>query len=173
MRIYMTRTLFYPSVGILATASLILASSNGLVETGDTRMQESRDDTDPKDCQEFANTDSQAVEVDSEISEAKPALAWVGQPKAKFKKRELWVKKAIDANSEKADMYSLIDDFCEKHSRYKDACENLGRSLDLRNELSTHSRAGHLVWLMADPLRVRQVMKTQTSNERPHAENPQ
>ncbi|MBD5779555.1 tetratricopeptide repeat protein [Pelagicoccus sp. NFK12] len=166
-----SRTTLFAATGSMAMASLLLASPEDLVERGNALMQLSRDEMNPKYYKQAADLYSEALEIDPENSDAILGIAWVENSNHNFENGEAWAHKAIEINSELADAYSLLGDSQVEHGEYEEAFDNYQRSLDLRPDLASYSRAAHLVWLTGNRERGMKLMELAISAGAPHAEN--
>lgn len=88
MKLRTSRTVIATASGSLALASLLLASPEDLVERGNTLIQLSRDEMDPRYYEQAADVYSEALEIDPENTQAMLGLARVENSNHNFENGE-------------------------------------------------------------------------------------
>lgn len=128
------------------------------VGRGDALMQQSRESLDGRLYAQAESAYLQALALDRENEEAMVGLAWVYNSEHSFDAGKEWAGKALARNPRLAHAYALLGDAAVELGDYDDALEHYQKALDIRPDLSSYSRAAHLLWLTGDTRKARWLM---------------
>lgn len=162
-----------PSPEIERLKSLAAAKQAGAPEwiaLGDALMQRARDRT-AHDFTEAAAAYTRALACHPDHPDALAGMAWVKNSEHDFPAGKTWAERALARDPRQADAHALIGDGAVELGDYDLAFEHYQQALDSRADLSTLSRAGHLLWLTGDATRARSLMLRAIRAGGPHPEN--
>ena len=141
------------NAGIKAGAEAALC-----VERGDALMRKSRESLDGRLYAEAESAYLQALALDRENEAAMVGLAWVYNSEHSFDAGKDWAQKALARNPQLPHAHALLGDAAVELGDYDDALEHYQKALDIRPDLSTYSRAAHLLWVTGDTRKARWLM---------------
>lgn len=147
------------------------ADSQSWIQLGDALMQKSRNSPENKLYVEAEACYRKALDLEENAVDAMLGLAWVYNTRHEFEKGCRWAREAIALNPRLAQAHSLLGDAAVEHGQYKAAFEHYQQALDIRPDLSSYSRAAHLLWLTGDAQRGRWLMRKAVAAGSPHAEH--
>jgi tetratricopeptide (TPR) repeat protein len=126
---------------------------------GDTLMQRSRDRLDPSLYEPAAAAYKRALSADPQRVPAMLGLAWARNSQHDFAEGCRWAEAALAIDPDLPDAFALLGDAEVERGDYEAAFDHFQRALDLRPDLSSYSRAAHLLWLTGDADRGRELMR--------------
>ena len=141
------------------------------VERGDALMQKSREWFDGRLYAQAESAYLQALALDREHEAAMVGLAWVYNSEHSFDAGKDWAQKALARNPRLPHAHALLGDAAVELGDYEDAFEHYQKALDIRPDLSSYSRAAHLMWLTGDTRKARWLMNKAVAAGGTHAEN--
>lgn len=112
-----------------------------------------------------------ALSLDENNAEATLGLAWVCNSRHRFDQGVEWAKKTLAIDPQNEDAYALLGDAAVELGDYDQAFEYYQKCLDLRPDLSSYSRAAHLLFLTGDARKAKWLMQKAIDAGGPHAEN--
>jgi tetratricopeptide (TPR) repeat protein len=170
-----------PSIGktnapVLASGLAELAQKAGgdasaWVRAANALMQSSRDSSDPALIDKAGTAYESALTLDPKNVDAMVGIAWVYNSRHEFAEGIRWAKKAIAEGAKDHMPYSLLGDAAVELGNYEEAFEYYQTGLDRSPNLSTYSRAAHLLWLTGNELKGRMFMQKAIDSGGPHPEN--
>lgn len=141
------------------------------VNLGDALMQKSRE-TPVRGLLARAETAYQkALQHDAKNEDAMVGLAWVLNTRHDFTAGGSWAEKALALNTNLPHAHALLGDAAVELGDYDTAFDHFQKSLDLRADLSSYSRAAHLLWLTGDDRKARWLMQKAIEAGGPYPEN--
>lgn len=141
------------------------------VRFGDAVMQRSRETQESSGYLRAQSAFQRASELDPRNSEAFVGLAWVFNTVHDFAQGRLWAEKALALDPKHSRAHALLSDAAVELGDYENALEHCQAALDARPDLSSLSRAGHLVWMMGDARQGRLLMEKAIKSGADQAEN--
>lgn len=173
-----TRSLFVPVVAAIALWVVNQASANplsslsarALIQQGDALMQEARN-TLSHDFDAAEEAYRAALQLEPANSEALLGMAWVSNSNHDFPAGKVWAQKALAEEPQALEAYALLGDGAIELGAYDEAFEHYQAALDLRSDLSTYSRAAHLLWLNGEDDQAQALMRRAIKSGGPHLEN--
>ncbi len=127
------------------------------VRLGDARMQTARD-TLSHDFTAAGAAYRAALKLSPKHPDATLGMAWVRNSEHDFDAGAEWARKALELNPSSVRAHNLLGDAAMELGEYDAAFDHLQAALDIRTDLSTLSRASHLLWLTGDANRARAMM---------------
>jgi len=119
-------------------------------DLGDALMQKARETADLS-YYGLAETDyKRALARDPKSVPALDGMAWVTSDRHEFEQSKAWAGKALALDPNSQDAYGLIGDADQELGDYPAAYAHYQTMLNLRPDLSSYSRGGHLLWLTGD-----------------------
>ncbi len=116
-------------------------------DLGDALMQKARETADLS-YYRLAETDyTKALARDPNNVPALDGMAWVTSDRHEFQRSKAWAGKALARDPNSQDAYGLIGDADQELGDYAAAYAHYQRMLNLRPDLASYSRGGHLLWL--------------------------
>lgn len=146
------------------------AGARDWVALGDALMQQVRDSA-GHDFSEAGAAYSKALVMDAKSTDAMLGLAWVKNSEHLFEQGKGWAEKALAYNPRLVDAHSLLGDYALERGSYDEAYDHYQSALDLRQDLSTLSRAAMLLWQTGDPSQAQLLMKKAIDAGGPYPEN--
>lgn len=140
------------------------------VKLGNALMQEARDRV-AHDFTEAAAAYQKALALQPECIDALAGMAWVKNSEHDFPAGKQWAEKVLALDPRQADAHALIGDGAVELGNYEEAFEHYQAALDARADLSTLSRAGHLLWITGDVTQARGMMLKAIEAGGPYPEN--
>jgi len=153
------------------TFSAFSGDAASWIKTGHALMQKSRETIDPHLYDQAEKAYERALAIDADNSEALAGMAWVHNSRHEFADGMEWARKAIAAGSKDHMPHSLLGDAEMELGNYEEALEHFQNGLDRSPNLSTYSRAAHLLWLTGDAVKARLLMQKAIEAGGPHPEN--
>ncbi len=146
------------------------ASPQTWVNLGNSLMQQARN-TVGQDFAPASAAFSKALSIQPDNLDAIVGMAWVKNSEHNFTAGRQWSEKALAMDPHQVDAHSLIGDGAVELGNYDEAFDQYQVALQSRSDLSTLSRAGHLLWLTGDITRGRALMQQAIKAGGPHPEN--
>ena len=116
-------------------------------DLGDALMQKARETADLS-YYGLAETDyKKALARDPKSVPALDGMAWVTSDRHEFEQSKAWAGKALLLDPNSQDAYGLIGDADQELGDYPAAYAHYQKMLDLRPDLASYSRGGHLLWI--------------------------
>jgi tetratricopeptide (TPR) repeat protein len=140
------------------------------VKLGNALMQQARDRV-AHDFSDAAAAYGKALALEPDSIDALAGMAWVKNSEHDFAAGKRWAEKVLALDPRQADAHALIGDGAVESGDYEDAFEHYQAALDARADLSTLSRAGHLLWITGDVTRARGMMLRAIQAGGPYPEN--
>ncbi|GHC47100.1 tetratricopeptide repeat protein [Roseibacillus persicicus] len=173
-----TRSLIVPTVAAIAVWALNQASAQpqqslsarDLIRQGDALMQEARN-TLSHDFDAAEEAYRRALAIDEKNPEALVGMAWVSNSNHDFPAGKVWAQKALAEDPRALEAYALMGDGAVELGDYEEAFDHFQAALDIRGDLSTYSRAAHLLWLNGDDDQAHTLMRQAIKSGGPHLEN--
>lgn len=147
------------------------ANASAYVKLGNALMQKSRESMDGRLYEEAESAYERALALNPNHEAAMVGLAWVHNSEHDFDTGRKWAEKALTVNPALPDAYALLGDAAVELGAYDEAFEQYQRAVDLRPDLSSYSRAAHLLWLTGNASKARWLMRKAVASGGPHAEN--
>jgi tetratricopeptide (TPR) repeat protein len=154
-----------------ATARHPASGAKELADLGDRLMQQSRDRLAPALYAEAASAYLQALALDPRSTRALLGLAWVKNSRHEFAEGRRWAETALAIDPDLPDAFALLGDAEVELGDYDAAFTHYQRALDLRPDLSSYSRAAHLLWLTGQADRGIELMRRAIRSGGPAPEN--
>jgi len=117
---------------------------------GTALMQLSRQTFDESLYDEAEAAFLKAAATGPKNTEAFLGLAWTRNSLHQFEDGARWAKAALALDPDLPRAYALLGDGAVERGAYDQAFEHYQKALDLKPNLSTYSRAAHLLWLTGD-----------------------
>jgi tetratricopeptide (TPR) repeat protein len=147
------------------------ADASAWVRLGDALMQHSRESLDPALYARAERAYQRALELDPQHLQALLGLAWVHNTEHDFDSGRRFARAALEINPRLPEAHALLGDAAVEFGDYDTAFEHYQEALDLRPDLSSYSRAAHLLWLTGDTVKARWLMRKAIDSGGPHPEN--
>lgn len=147
------------------------ANASAYVKLGNALMQKSRESMDSRLYEDAESAYRKALALNPNHDAAMVGLAWVHNSEHDFDTGRRWAEKALSINPQLPDAYALLGDAAVELGAYDDAFEHYQKGLDIRPDLSSYSRAAHLLWLTGNVPRARLLMQKAIATGGQHAEN--
>jgi tetratricopeptide (TPR) repeat protein len=154
-------------------ANARLTPHNAVVwaKLGDALMQKARETADASYYTRAEKAYRQALALNPKNITALVGMAWVNGGRHEFEQSIDWAHRALALDPGNNDAYGLIGDADVEMGNYTAAYADYQKMLDLRPDLSSYSRGGHLVWLMGDSRKAILLMVKAIGTGGPYAEN--
>ncbi|MBK8039195.1 MAG: tetratricopeptide repeat protein [Verrucomicrobiaceae bacterium] len=148
-----------PAVPVTPSAASATTSSNDskeptaadFVRRGDDLMQLQRESNVSRLYDLAEKEYRAALSLDPKHVEAILGLAWVSSSRHQFAKACDYAREALAIHPKLQGAYSLLADAAVELGDYEAAFQHCQTALDLGPNLTTYSRAAHLLWLTGDP----------------------
>ncbi len=141
------------------------------VRLGDSLMQRSREQVLPAFHKRAEAAYREAARLDPKHPQALVGLAWVANTRHQFEDGRNWARQALALNAQLPEAHALLGDAAMETGNYDEAFEHYQSALDIRPNLTSYSRASHLLWLTGDSRRAKALMHKAILAGAPHAEN--
>ena len=138
---------------------------------GDALMQKVRDTGDKAFYGYAEHAYRQALSIRPANIGATIGVAWVYGGLHQFKQSVDWANKVLELDPNHPDAHGLIADAKIELGYYQTAEEHIQKMLDIRPDLSSYSRAAHLMYLTGDVQKATWLMRKAITAGGPHAEN--
>lgn len=119
-------------------------------DLGDALMQKARETADLSYYSLAESDYKKALAVDPKSVPALDGMAWVTSDRHEFEQSKAWAGKALALDPNSQDAYGLIGDADQELGDYPAAYAHYQTMLNLRPDLSSYSRGGHLLWVTGD-----------------------
>lgn len=141
------------------------------IKAGHALMQKARETDGNALFDQAENAYEKALALDAKNPEALVGMAWVHNSRHEFAEGMRWAKEAIAAGASDHMPHSLLGDAAVELGDYEAALEHYQAGMDRTPNLSTFSRAAHLLWLTGEAPRARLLMQKAIEAGGPHPEN--
>jgi len=141
------------------------------VRLGDTFMQRYRETMDSRLYGEAESAYAKALILDPNHVMAMVGMAWLNNSEHDFDAGRDWAGKALAIDPALQDAYALLGDAAVELGEYDEAFGRYQKAMDLSPDLSSYSRAAHLLWLTGDVPEAIWLMRKAIAAGGPHAEN--
>src|SRR5579872_7068704 len=138
---------------------------------GDAFVQEARETIDLSYYGRAEGAYRKAIEINPKHGDALAGLAWVNGARHEFEQSVEWANRALALQPNRADAYGLLGDAAIEMGDYDRAFEQYQKMLDLRPDISSYSRAAHLLFLTGDLRKATLLMVKAIAAGGPYAEN--
>jgi tetratricopeptide (TPR) repeat protein len=138
---------------------------------GNALMQKSREQPRPALFDRAETAFRNALSKATNHAEALVGLAWVHNTRHEFDEGIDYARQAIAADPRVPDAHALLGDAAVELGDYDEALDHYQQALDLAPNLSSYSRAAHLLWLTGDTRKARWLMQRAIAAGGPYAEN--
>lgn len=153
-----------------ASANASGATDLAWTALGNARMQEARN----KVGHDFATAEAafqKALTLRKDSTDAMLGMAWVKNSEHLFEQGRGWAEKALAIDPDLVDAHALLGDYAVELGAYDEAYDHYQAALDLRGDLSTFSRASHLLWITGDTSKAMLLMEKAIEAGGPYPEN--
>ena len=141
------------------------------VKLGNALMQRARE-TGDLDYYPHAESEFQAaLRLNPENCAAMVGMAWVHGALHEFDASIQWAGKAIEMDPKTPEAYGLLGDAAVEMGDYEAAYEHIQKMIDIRPDLSSYSRGGHLLFVTGDIKGAIGLMRKAIAAGGPFAEN--
>lgn len=147
------------------------ASSMYWVQLGDALMQKSRESLDPREVASAERAYEKALGLDPQNVQAMLGMAWVHNTEHAFDVGRRFAQDALKIDPKLPEAHALLGDAAVELGDYDAGFEHYQEALDLRPNLSSYSRAAHLLWLTGDTVKAQALMHRAIAAGGPYAEN--
>lgn len=137
---------------------------------GNASMQEARDKA-GHDFKAAEEAFLKALALKSDSTEAMLGMAWVKNSEHLFEQGRGWAEKALAFDPRLADAHALLGDYAVERGEYDLAFDHYQAAIDIRADLSTYSRAAHLLWITGDTSKAQMLMEKAIRSGGPFPEN--
>ncbi len=140
------------------------------VAKGDALMQDARN----KVSHDFTKAEScylEAIKLNPESTDAMLGMAWVKNSQHLFEQGRGWAEKALAFAPKLVDAHCLLGDYALELGSYDEAFDHYQIAIDEKPDLSTYSRAAHLLWETGDSATAQVLMEKAISAGGPFPEN--
>ena len=120
------------------------------VDLGNALMQKARETADLSYYGHAEAVFKKALALDARDADALTGMAWVTSDRHEFEASKAWAGKALALDPGDNDAYGLIGDADQEIGDYDAAYAHYQKMLDIRPDLASYSRGGHLLWLTGD-----------------------
>ena len=141
------------------------------VKLGDALMQRARETGDLCYYPRAKSAFQTALRLNPKSSVAMIGMAWVQGALHQFEASIQWADKAIAMNPDIPDAYGLLGDAAVEMGDYEAAFGHYQKMLDIRPDLSSYSRGGHLLFVTGDIQAAIELMRKAIAAGAPFSEN--
>lgn len=138
---------------------------------GDVFMQKARETFDLSYYGRAEAAYRKAIERNAIEADALAGMAWVESARHEFEQSVEWANRALAVQPKRADAYGLLGDAAVEMGDYDKAFEHYQKMLDIRPDISSYSRAAHLLFLTGDVKKATWLMTKAIAAGAPYAEN--
>ncbi len=124
--------------------------SRAWIDLGNALMQKARETADLSYYGHAEAVYRKALALDARDVPALIGMAWVTSDRHEFEQSKAWAGRALALDPRNNDAYGLIGDADQEIGDYDAAYAHYQRMLDIRPDLASYSRGGHLLWLTGD-----------------------
>lgn len=162
--------------GKLLAASLLKARTSpndakNWIQIGDAFAQLQRESEDPHYYDAAETVYSEALRLTPKSVNALAGMAWVTGGRHQFDKSIAWGNQALAIDPQCIDAFGILGDAALELGEYDMAFDNYQKMADLRPDLSSWSRAAHLLWLTGETNKAKTLMGKAIGAGAPFAEN--
>ncbi len=147
------------------------AEADNWVGLGNAWMQRSRDQFEEATLARAEAAFRQALGLDANHVGAMLGVAWVFNTQHEFDTGGQWANRVLELDPQQPDAHALLGDAAVERGDYASAFEHYQACLDLRPDLSSYSRAAHLLFLTGDVRRAQSLMRQAIAAGGPYPEN--
>lgn len=119
-------------------------------DLGNALMQKARETADLSYYGHAETVYQKALALDPKSVPALDGMAWVTSDRHEFEQSKVWAGKALAQDPGSNDAYGLLGDADQELGDYEAAYAHYQAMLNLRPDLASYSRGGHLLWLTGD-----------------------
>jgi len=123
---------------------------NNWTDLGNALMQKARETADLSYYGHAETVYRKALALDPKSVPALDGMAWVTSDRHEFEQSKVWAGRALALDPGSNDAYGLIGDADQELGDYDAAYAHYQAMLNLRPDLASYSRGGHLLWLTGD-----------------------
>lgn len=124
--------------------------SKAWIELGNALMQKARETADLSYYGHAEAVYRKALALDARDPAALTGMAWVTSDRHEFEASKVWAGKALALDPGSNDAYGLVGDADQEIGDYDAAYAHYQKMLNIRPDLASYSRGGHLLWLTGD-----------------------
>ena len=124
--------------------------AKGWIDLGNALMQKARETADLSYYGHAEAVYRKALALDAGDVAALTGLAWVTSDRHEFEQSKAWAGRALALDPANNDAYGLIGDADQEIGDYDAAYAHYQAMLNIRPDLASYSRGGHLLWLTGD-----------------------
>ncbi len=137
---------------------------------GNNEMQQARE-TQSHNFAAAEEAFQKALAIDPALIEALIGMAWVKNSEHDFEAGKEWAEKALALDPRAQDAHSLLGDHAVELGDYDEAYDHYQTALDIRPDLASYARAGHLLWVTGDSSQAQFLMEKAIAAGGPYPEN--
>lgn len=126
------------------------SDSKAWIDLGNALMQKARETADLSYYGHAEAVYRKALALDARDAPALIGMAWVTSDRHEFERSKAWAGRALTLDPRNNDAYGLIGDADQEIGDYDAAYAHYQKMLDIRPDLASYSRGGHLLWLTGD-----------------------
>ncbi len=119
-------------------------------DLGDALMQKARETADLSYYDHAETVYKKALALNPKDVPALVGMAWVTSDRHEFEQSKAWAGKALASDPRSNDAYGLLGDADQELGDYAAAYAHYQAMLNIRPDLASYSRGGHLLWLTGD-----------------------
>ena len=138
---------------------------------GDVFMQKARETFDLSYYARAEAAYRKAIDLNATQADALAGMAWVESARHEFEQSIDWANRALAVQPNRPDAYGLLGDAAVEMGDYDKAFEHYQKMLDIRPDISSYSRAAHLLFLTGDVKKATWLMMKAIAAGAPYAEN--
>ncbi len=125
-------------------------ATNNWTDLGNALMQKARETADLSYYGHAETVYRKALALDPKSVPALDGMAWVTSDRHEFEQSKAWAGRALAQDPGSNDAYGLLGDADQELGDYDAAYAHYQAMLNLRPDLASYSRGGHLLWLTGD-----------------------
>ena len=138
---------------------------------GDAYMQKARETFDLSYYGRAESAYRKSLDVNPKYADALAGMAWVQGGRHEFEQSIEWANRVLGVQPNRSDAYGLLGDAAVEMGDYDKAFENYQKMLDIHPDISSYSRAAHLMFLTGDLRKATWLMLKSIAAGAPYAEN--
>jgi tetratricopeptide (TPR) repeat protein len=146
-------------------------AADSWADLGDALMQKARETADAAYYTHAERAYRRALALQPRQPDAVVGMAWVTAGRHEFEQTVEWANKAVAQNPRDPRGHGLLGDAAVEMGDYDAAVKHFQKMLDLRPDLSSYSRAAHVLFLRGDVRRAGWLMRKAVECGAPYAEN--
>jgi tetratricopeptide (TPR) repeat protein len=140
-------------------------------QLGDVFMQKARETFDLSYYARAEAAYRKAIDLNATQVDALAGMAWVESARHEFEQSIDWANRALAVQPDRAYAHGLLGDAAVEMGDYDKAFEHYQKMLDIRPDVSSYSRAAHLLFLTGDVKKAIWLMMKAIAAGAPYAEN--